>query len=422
MKARRGSRRRNPWAASADPRAGEWVAKNAPAMDAMVRASHRPRFFLPRQPRDKSTLEDLGSRLGVTVLSPMLHASRSLLVRAALAGRAGRMKEAWADVLAVHRLGRLVAEQPDVITMMTGGAIEMSAAQFTWKLVANTPLSAEQARAMQGDLAALPPMSPGARHIDWGERIFDLGITLETIQNPREEPWRPHTQKLGPNSKFQPRPEAAAWLDFLMAMLRSPRVRKSVDWDQVLRLTNANFDELVALLKLPTYADRVIAFDGLTKRADARIAAAREAQARAASRPADIGDPAPGTIVGIFESFSSFMDLGRDVLLLAGSAPDRVAMERRMSMTVLALAAYRGDKGGYPVELAALVGKYLEAMPVDFYDGRALRYRRTEKGYVLYSIGPDMVDQEGRSDKGGGYDIAVWMGQNPPGPATKPAP
>ena len=37
----------------------------------------------------------------------------------------------------------------------------------------------------------------------------------------------------------------------------------------------------------------------------------------------------------------------------------------------------------------------MEAIPEDPFDGRPLRYKKLEKGYVVYSIGPDGVDDGG---------------------------
>lgn len=62
---------------------------------------------------------------------------------------------------------------------------------------------------------------------------------------------------------------------------------------------------------------------------------------------------------------------------------------------------------GYPVTLAELVPRYCDGIPQDPFDGEPLRYRHLERGYVVYSIGPDETDDGGKepplrkgSDKG----------------------
>ena len=49
-----------------------------------------------------------------------------------------------------------------------------------------------------------------------------------------------------------------------------------------------------------------------------------------------------------------------------------------------------------PDSLAQLVPKYLAAFPDDPYDGKPLSYKKpTSKGYLVYSIGRNRVDDGG---------------------------
>lgn len=66
-------------------------------------------------------------------------------------------------------------------------------------------------------------------------------------------------------------------------------------------------------------------------------------------------------------------------------------------MTVLALRAYKLERGSYPAALSALVPGYLHRVPLDPFSGVApLHYKRSGHTYVLWSIGPDGVDNGGR--------------------------
>ena len=51
--------------------------------------------------------------------------------------------------------------------------------------------------------------------------------------------------------------------------------------------------------------------------------------------------------------------------------------------------------GHLPETLAELVPTFLEAVPLDPFDGQPLRYRHTNDLYVVYSVGPDGEDQDG---------------------------
>jgi len=78
----------------------------------------------------------------------------------------------------------------------------------------------------------------------------------------------------------------------------------------------------------------------------------------------------------------------------------------------LAVERYRLKNGRLPESLAELVPAYLDAVPKDPFDGRDIRYKKLDVGFVVYSIGEDQSDDGGREkpprrekDKGGSYDI-----------------
>jgi hypothetical protein len=119
-------------------------------------------------------------------------------------------------------------------------------------------------------------------------------------------------------------------------------------------------------------------------------------------------------VEGLAEHYSSF---------LSGIAQKET--ERRMVITVVALERYRLRHGEYPARLEDLTPDFLKKVPIDFMDGKPLRYRRNNDGtFLLYSVGED-----GKDDGGDGSPVvtdpnsfkhwyhqmrdAVW-----PGPAT----
>ncbi|MCW3094990.1 MAG: hypothetical protein JWL77_608 [Chthonomonadaceae bacterium] len=88
--------------------------------------------------------------------------------------------------------------------------------------------------------------------------------------------------------------------------------------------------------------------------------------------------------------------------------------QNALLMTALALQAYRQEHGAYPQTLQALCPKYLNSVPTDpFHPGASLRYATVRirtpfidgappvhgmpgyPKYLLYSVGPDTLDQHG---------------------------
>lgn len=75
----------------------------------------------------------------------------------------------------------------------------------------------------------------------------------------------------------------------------------------------------------------------------------------------------------------------------------RCQMQVGTVRTAVAIERYRLATGKVPEDLGTLVPKYLNQVPMDVYDGKPIRYRRTEPGYMLYSVWDDREDNEGKS-------------------------
>ena len=80
-----------------------------------------------------------------------------------------------------------------------------------------------------------------------------------------------------------------------------------------------------------------------------------------------------------------------------------------LAKAALAIERYRLATGGVPSELAELVPAYLDEVPIDPFDARPIRYKRTEPGYLLYSVMEDGEDNGGleksKAGRGEPYDL-----------------
>lgn len=65
--------------------------------------------------------------------------------------------------------------------------------------------------------------------------------------------------------------------------------------------------------------------------------------------------------------------------------------------TALAIERYRLKYDALPESLESLVPEFIEAVPLEPFDGQPLRYIRYEDGYTVYTIGEDGVDNGGWS-------------------------
>ncbi|MBN2593247.1 MAG: hypothetical protein JXA81_07050 [Sedimentisphaerales bacterium] len=83
----------------------------------------------------------------------------------------------------------------------------------------------------------------------------------------------------------------------------------------------------------------------------------------------------------------------------------------RTARTALAIERYRLASNKLPDKLADLVPAYLDAVQIDPFDGNKLRYKKLEVGFVVYSIGEDLIDDSGKEiptvkkEKGDSWDV-----------------
>ncbi|MFK7959792.1 MAG: hypothetical protein AB8G96_04635 [Phycisphaerales bacterium] len=79
---------------------------------------------------------------------------------------------------------------------------------------------------------------------------------------------------------------------------------------------------------------------------------------------------------------------------------DELRAERDATRIMLAIERFTAAVGQPPAALSELVGDWMPSLPVDTISGQTFGYRRTAMespaGYVLYSFGPDGVDDGGR--------------------------
>jgi len=83
--------------------------------------------------------------------------------------------------------------------------------------------------------------------------------------------------------------------------------------------------------------------------------------------------------------------------------------QARTALVAVAVERFRlANDGKLPGQLSDLVPSYLDKIPVDPFDGRPVRYKRTSNGYVVYSVGPDETDDGGIEPPPGPKPKALW--------------
>ncbi len=66
------------------------------------------------------------------------------------------------------------------------------------------------------------------------------------------------------------------------------------------------------------------------------------------------------------------------------------------TIVTLALKRWRLEKNEYPEKLSELIAAgFLDELPMDLYSDKPLVYKKTEDNFMLYSVGPNFVDDDG---------------------------
>jgi hypothetical protein len=83
----------------------------------------------------------------------------------------------------------------------------------------------------------------------------------------------------------------------------------------------------------------------------------------------------------------------------------------RCAETAVAAERYRRKHGNWPPSLADLVPQYLSAVPRDPFDGKPLRYRKTDRGAIIYSLYDDGngADRDRLPDAASSKDVVFTL-------------
>ena len=377
-----------PWKTGQYPQIMAWLKANEKPLALVVAGTKRPKYFSPLVIPDGVTGADATL---VSILLPAVQQSRSfaraLSARAMWHAGEGRTSEAWQDLLACHRLGRLIGQGSTLIEALVGNAIDSIASHSDLALIEASRPGPRQTRMYLADLAALPPLPGMADKVNVGERCFFLDIAQMLARKGAAE---------GIGQLFGTDDKVGKALSRLAA--------STIDWNATMRFGNGWYDRLVQVMQIENRQDRQRAFEeidqDLKKLAD-------EMKGFSQSLSLLLGNPeARGKAMG-----RVLIALVLPAVARAQIAEDR-AMQNVSSLRVaFALAGYHSQHGTYPETLDQLVPAFFKQVPGDLFAGKSLHYQGTQDGYLLYSIGANAEDEGGRSarDDPRGDDLPVRM-------------
>jgi hypothetical protein len=318
----------------------------------------------------------LDASRGLGLLLPHLAAvkefARMFGTRAVLELHDGNREAAWTNLLAVTRLVTAWSPEPTEVSMLVRFACTTIAFNSTWQALQAGGWSDEQLAKVQREWESA----------DFLKSVPETGAYLRAGATARCEFQRrePVTFNMTPQEVlFSPK---SAW-DFVRdyRWRRSYRDHGSYEDEKDLLLYFRDRElEIRRALECKTWA-QMRSLPGVTNVAPF-----------VSKHHSSIASLLSVRQIMVSSQMSAPPESGHTLLARAADAEAR----RRIVITAIALERYRAQHGSYPDSLEKLVPGFLHTPPIDFMDGRPLRYRLAkDHHFVLYSTGLDCEDNGG---------------------------
>jgi hypothetical protein len=380
---------KRPWSAKGHPEIAEWLKRNEKPLALVIEASKRPRYYYPLV---AGRVDGKSSSL-IAALIPGVQKSRefatALTARAMLRVGEKKYDDAWQDLLACHRLGRLLGNGGTLIESLVSISIDIHASDADLAFIESAKLDSKQIKKCIADLQKLPPPTSLADKVGGAERFIFLQAVL-LIDRDGPEILEGLSGGKGP------------------AKLGAQNaVAGSVNWDPALRNGNQFYSRMAMAMRLKDRTLREkhlqeIDRDIVTLQKNSTGIASVAKSFLAAKNPPE----AVGKLIG-----DILLRLLFPAVTRVQQAADRAEQTQYNLRVAFALAAYQRDNGKFPKTSDALAPKYLATIPQDLFSGKSLIYRPSADGYLLYSVGVNGRDDDGRSydDDPPGDDLPVRM-------------
>jgi hypothetical protein len=319
--------------------------------------------------------------------------ANALVARAMLRLGEDKLDDAWQDLLACHRLSRLVGRGGTLIEGLVGIAVDGQAAKADLTYLERIRTDAKRIDNCLRDLQKLRPPAALADKVNLGERFSVLDTIMMVDRHGLG-----YVEALagGQFKNADPLGEELAEL-----------IVKDIDWDPALRNANRWFDRMAAAAR---GQDRPIREKDWS-RIESDLKALRV-------KVVDSGGPAEALLEGKDDPKNRGKIMGNVIVCLmtpaihkVQNAWDRMTQTHDNLRLAFALARFHCDYGHYPKTLDVLAPKYLDHVPADIFSGKALIYRPSETGYLVYSVGINGKDDGGRGydDEPPGDDLVIRM-------------
>lgn len=366
------------WTSEQFPPLADWTDANKQPLDLLVEASRRPRFYSP----SPTLLNDQRDPL-INVLLPgtknMREAAWALSARAMRQVGENRLPEAWSDLLAMHRLARLTAQGQSLIEQSVAMEISDIACDGTLSLLGNDHLTIELAQQVNKDLDILPNVTNVVDRIDDFERM----MALDSVIRVKQEGLLGFIRDVEALSASGVPEKENSKKD----TTRDPTRNMAADWNAALKKVNSWQDRLINAAKRESRPDQRQAL----KRFNDDLSAERnKVKPQAIFATSNLNER--GEIIGSI--VACLMIPSTDTAI---DAEYRHRTTFQLARLAAAIAIFRAEHTHYPATLDELTPIKLKTLRADLFNSKPFVYKRTDDGYLLYSVGDNGLDDGGNN-------------------------
>jgi tetratricopeptide (TPR) repeat protein len=356
----------------------EWLARNDSKLDRVVAALEKPGWYDPPPTVCAAgSLTDIGMRAfewrGVM---------QSLAVRAQVLMERGDRESALRDLKAIHRLGELNSPDTWLDLLVSTAGKRLYAAPVELRLITDSQASDSLLAKLQSLRPLSIPTSRLPHTLQSGERLYALSFALALL---RKEPEAMDVLPLLLPVDDEGGELQLKWIEQLLDL--------PIDGSQLLTGVNQDCDATLQTLSKGSLQQRV-------KELKEQLSSPTDGMQIIQRTPASL---TPAERADALRVLTNQSDFGTADGLVVSEANH--ATHSQLMHLALALGRYRLAEGQYPAALDALVPRFVPELPADAFGNETLDYRKTDKGFLLYSYGLNGVD-----DGGSHHDMEIYQG------------
>ncbi|MBA7616956.1 hypothetical protein ES703_24259 [subsurface metagenome] len=360
--------------------AERWVREHNDALELIIEGSQRPYCWRTY----KSGAENPTEMMGVIIpnLSGTRKLARALIWRSQVRAEQGRFKDAFDDAKSCYRFGQHLKGDKILIEQLVGIAIEALAVRNIRDIAGGFEIDSTILVDFQRNFEQIIAGEDFAVSLE-AEKLFVYDEIQRCFTEDRFGGGHLYLSRIGSFSEGHP----YGLDEILVGAIFSPQ-----QWPRAAKVLFAHPGKK----QTREMADRYYDFWG-------KLYHKTPGQIRAE------GIDAEKEAMGIIEG-NVLLQIFSSAFARVNEIANRNKTEVYATVTLLALLRYEKDKGSYPNDLQQLItAGYLRQLPMDSFSDKPLVYKKTDDNFILYSIGPNFVDDGGKPGRDRKGRVKLWM-------------